>query len=363
MIAVDLFAGAGGLGLGLERAGFSIVLANEIETDFSKTYALNHTKTRVLTGDIREIDFAAELSGLGVASVDIVAGGPPCQGFSTIGSKRVDDPRNALFHEFLRAVETIFPRYVVFENVAGFKSLYGGYAYQTLTNKLSLMGYGFVSTVLCASDFGLPQFRKRTILVGWKKDSPPIALPLPTHLQYPDLFGTLKKLCLWDAISDLPPIDAENPPTHYLSPPQTDYQILLRQGVSSLSEHCVANYGDKMKAVLERIPPGGCVKDLPFALRPKNCFKNTYARLLPFQPSPTITRNFGTPSSSRCIHPFQNRALSTREGARLQGFPDSYLFSGSKTSKNLQIGNAVPPVFGEIIARQIATKIGNPSAR
>jgi DNA (cytosine-5)-methyltransferase 1 len=105
------------------------------------------------------------------------------------------------------------------------------------------------------------------------------------------------------------------------------------------------------------IPEGGTVKDLPEHLRPQSYFANTYARLFPNRPSPTITRNFGTPSSSRCIHPYQNRALSTREGARLQGFPDSYQFHGSKISKNLQIGNAVPPIFGEVVAKEILKSI------
>jgi len=355
-IAIDLFAGAGGLGLGLKRAGFCVILANEIETDFSKTYAINHPETRVLTGDIRTIDFASELSRLEVSSVDLVAGGPPCQGFSTVGSKQADDPRNTLFYEFLRVVETLSPQHVLFENVSGFKSLYGGVAYQTLINHLAFLGYETISSVICASDFGLPQFRKRTIVVGWKKNLPPISLPPPTHSKENDLFGSVKKLCLWDAISDLPPIETGKPATAYQTTPQNDYQKMLRTGADSLLEHCVANYGEKMKTVLSLIPPGGSVEDLPFDLRPKSYFKNTYARLLPDQPTPTITRNFGTPSSSRCVHPFQNRALSTREGARLQGFPDSYVFAGNKTSKNLQIGNAVPPIFGELIARQIIAR-------
>lgn len=117
----------------------------------------------------------------------------------------------------------------------------------------------------------------------------------------------------------------------------------MRIGTTSLAEHNSTNYRDKMRTILSLLPPGGSVENLPISLRPKSSFKNTYARLIPTEPSPTVTRNFGTPSSSRCVHPFQNRALSTREGARLQGFPDRYLFTGGKCSKNLQIGNAVPP--------------------
>ena len=112
-----------------------------------------------------------------------------------------------------------------------------------------------------------------------------------------------------------------------------------------------------MREILSLIPPGGSVADLPERLRPRSYFANTYARLLPDRPAPTITRNFGTPSSSRCVHPFQNRALSTREGARLQGFPDAYHFVGGKQSKNLQIGNAVPPILGEAVARAVAAAL------
>ena len=139
----------------------------------------------------------------------------------------------------------------------------------------------------------------------------------------------------------------------YFSEPKNSFQKRMRGNVSILTEHNCSNYGKKMQKIISLIPPKGDINDLPKKLRPKNYFNNVYARIDPTKPSPTITRNFGTPSSTRCIHPFQNRALSTREGARLQGFPDNFIFFGSKTSKNLQIGNAVPPLLGEIIGKQI----------
>jgi len=211
--------------------------------------------------------------------------------------------------------------------------------------------------LLNASDFGLPQIRKRTIVIGYKHGLPAVHLPTATHETAPSLFGRPSKLTLMDAISDLPPLTANTASSRYESSPHNDYQRKLRAECQTLSEHNSANYGEKMREILSLIPHGGTVANLPQHLRPKSYFSNTYARLIPDQPSPTITRNFGTPSSSRCIHPYQNRALSTREGARLQGFPDNYRFAGSKTSKNLQIGNAVPPIFGEIIAKQIMQSI------
>ena len=131
----------------------------------------------------------------------------------------------------------------------------------------------------------------------------------------------------------------------------------MRRNEKILTEHNATNYGTKMQKILKLIPKNGSIKDLPYSLRPKKYFNNVYARLDENKPSPTLTRNFGTPSSSRCIHPFQNRALSTREGARIQSFPDDYKFYGSKTSKNLQIGNAVPPALGEVIGKSLLKSI------
>lgn len=353
MTAIELFAGAGGLGMGLKNAGFQVALANEIETDFARTYSHNHPETVVLDEDIHSIDFAGVASKLGIVRVSLLSGGPPCQGFSTVGSKNWRDPRNSLFHEYLRAVSELSPDSVLFENVSGFKSLYGGEAYRCLIQELEELGYHWTAAVLDASDFGLPQIRQRTIVVGWKIGLPPVSLPEPTHCDGDDLFSLPPKLGLIDAISDLPPIGSGESIGAYLCPPLNDYQRKLRGGCSSLTEHNASNYGEKMQEILSLIPAGGTVNDLPEHLRPRSYFANTYARLLPDRPSPTITRNFGTPSSSRCIHPFQNRALSTREGARLQGFPDTYQFHGSKISKNLQIGNAVPPILGEVVAKEI----------
>ncbi|CAC9438460.1 DNA-cytosine methyltransferase (EC 2.1.1.37) [uncultured Gammaproteobacteria bacterium] len=352
-IAVELFSGAGGLSIGLESAGFQVILANEIERDFAKSFALNHLNSKILCNDIHAIDFQQELRKLSVSHVDLVSGGPPCQGFSTVGSKNKKDPRNSLFYEYLRAVNEINPNYIIFENVTGFSTMYNGFAYRALIQELDFMGYYTTSSILEASDFGLPQIRKRTIVVGWKKTLNSVKLPTPTHLKEDNLFGIPKKLTLMDAISDLPKLNANDSKRYYLQEPQNEYQYKLRNKAKRLTEHNSSNYGEKMLEILSLIPKGGTVNDLPQRLRPKKYFSNTYARLFSDQPTPTITRNFGTPSSSRCVHPFQNRALSTREGARLQGFPDTYLFYGSKTSKNLQIGNAVPPIFGEVIAKEI----------
>jgi DNA (cytosine-5)-methyltransferase 1 len=348
MIAVDLFCGAGGLGLGLEQAGFTLVLANELEKDFATTHSKNFPSCRTINAPIQKVDFRAERSVIG-ATVDLVAGGPPCQGFSTVGKKDARDPRNSLFVQFLRAVEELEPRFVLFENVAGFKRLYDGEMYDKTVEGLSTLGFEHVSSVLNAKDFGTPQSRERTIILAWRKGENPLAMPSPTH-------GTNERPCLTllEAISDLPPLKPGEERSDYLCDPQNDYQRLMRASGGPLTEHKCAKYGDKMQQVISYVGRGGSIMDVPEELRPKGYFKNTYARLLPDAPCMTITRNFGTPSSSRCIHPYQNRALSTREGARIQGFPDNYVFTGGKGSKNLQIGNAVPPALALALGKQIA---------
>jgi DNA (cytosine-5)-methyltransferase 1 len=353
--AVDLFCGAGGLSVGLQRTGFEVILANEIEPDFARTYELNHPGTVVIVDDIKKINFREQIRFVRKekSKISLLSGGPPCQGFSTVGSKKENDPRNSLFYQYLRAVDELRPSYILFENVSGFAKLYEGKPLQTLLKELAKLDYKVSWSVLEASDFGLPQNRQRTILVGWQSKLPKVNLPSPKNSNEPHLFTSATKIHLMEAISDLPPLGINDSKDKYASPPMNDFQRLLRNGAKLLTEHNSSKYGEKMQKILSLVPAGGTVEDLPISLRPKSYFKNTYARLLPNVPAPTITRNFGTPSSSRCIHPFQNRALSTREGARLQGFPDSYLFFGSKCSKNLQIGNAVPPLFGEVIGREI----------
>ena len=349
MLAVDLFCGAGGLSLGLEQAGIRSVLANEIEKDFSKTHQANFPGCRMVNKPIGEVDFRSELASIGMTGkIDLVAGGPPCQGFSTVGKKVVSDPRNSLFLQFLRAVEEAEPRFVLFENVSGFKRLYGGEMYKRTVEGLGELGFEIESSVLNAKDFGTPQSRERTIILAWRKGLNPLRMPSSTHGG-----DGMPVLTLMDAISDLPPLLSGEEKKSYLYAPQNDYQRAMRASGCHLTNHKCARYGDHMQEVISHVPHGGSIMNVPEGLRPKGYFKNTYARLIPDVPCMTITRNFGTPSSSRCIHPHQNRALSTREGARVQGFPDHYEFHGGKGSKNLQIGNAVPPALALALGRQI----------
>lgn len=345
--AIDLFAGAGGLSVGLKKAGFEVVLANEIENSFCKTYAANHPKAKILEGDINSFDFNEELKKLGfVGKIHLIAGGPPCQGFSTIGKKEESDPRNNLFLSFINVIAKIKPDFVLFENVSGFKKLYGGKAFSCLCEELAQLNYEYEYAALDAVNFGLPQYRKRTIVVARKKG---FNFNMPTGKHSDDRM----RRTLRDAISDLPQINNGEAAFNYEIGPLNEYQKEMRCGSEKLTEHESPKHGESLSNVIRKVPYGGSILDVSEELRPKGYFKNTYARLVWEEPAPTITRNFGTPSSSRCIHPLCHRGLTTREGARLQGFPDNYIFIGSKTSKNLQIGNAVPPPLAEEIGKKI----------
>lgn len=351
MISIDLFAGAGGLTLGLKKAGINCVWANEIESDFAVTFKINNPESIVENKDIHDIDFNRVMEDLSIekGDLDLLCGGPPCQGYSTIGNKNQRDPRNSLFYEFLRAVKEINPKYVLFENVAGFRKLYKGEAFNKLTTELTLLGYSYNFSEMQVSKFGVPQSRKRTIVLASRSDCPQVSLPI----------GESEEVSLIDAIGDLPWLESNDETSFYNIKQMTSYQSAMRGDCEILTEHNSSNYGEKMKKLMSLIPEGGDKTDLPEYIRPTKGFGNAYARLWADKVAPTITRNFGTPSSSRCIHPYQDRALSTREGARLQSFPDSYCFHGGKTSKNLQIGNAVPPLLAEAIGKEIVKSLDN----
>jgi DNA (cytosine-5)-methyltransferase 1 len=352
---LDLFAGAGGLGLGLAWAGFTVRAANEHEPVFAASYAANHPETSVIPGDILDRTVRSRLLAA-AEGVDLVAGGPPCQGFSTVGKKDEADPRNQLFYAFLEIVRDLQPRAVLFENVGGFRRMYGGRAYFGLTRGLEDLGYSTPHcTLLNAVQHGVPQFRERTFVVAFRKRQP-FQFPPPSHAPTQSPLGQPPFLTLEDALSDLPLVESGESCDRYRGPPSNPYQTSMREGAGHrLSEQNGPAHGAKLMEKLAFVPPGGTILDVPRVLRPKSYFANTYSRLWWDRPSTTITRNLGTPSSSRCIHPKVNRGLTTREGARLQSFPDGYRFMGSRAQKNLQIGNAVPPLLAQAIGQSIRT--------
>jgi DNA (cytosine-5)-methyltransferase 1 len=353
--AIELFAGAGGMAVGLARSGFETVFANDVDPDMCATFEKNHPGSVVRCGNVAELSAMSIESVTGVLSreVDLIAGGPPCQGFSTVGKKDEFDTRNSLPFHFLRLVEEVRPRAVLFENVSGFRRLYEGRIFDLVVSEFDRLGYRPHYKLLNAVDFGVPQHRIRTIIVGFR-DGRAFDWPQPTHGDPGSLFGGSVHLTLQDALSDLPLVRSGEWRYEYASPPDNGYQASRRIHSGQPLYQDGPMHGDGLLEVMSHVPPGGAVGDIPVELRPKKAFGNTYARLWWDRPSTTITRNLGTPSSSRCIHPLVDRGLTSTEGARLQSFDDDYEFVGGRSSRNLQIGNAVPPLLAAAVGRAIA---------
>ena len=353
---IDLFSGVGGLSYGFAHDDdFQILAANEILEPMAKAYSLNHPSVRVYNKDIKDFTLDDLTSDLGVkeGDIDIIVGGPPCQAYSTVGKRLIDDPRGKLFQEYYRILKEIKPRIFVFENVKGLLSMQGGELIKNIISLFESIGYHMQMRLLNAADYGAPQIRERVILVG-TLDERPFIYPKPTHYNPEEGIPsdtTLKPyVTLGEALGDLPSIKTGQNATVYASAPQNEYQAKMRENAPlEIQEHEVPKNNERLVALMEALPDGGSPKDISEELRPKSGFANCYCRLWWDRPSTTITRNLGCPSSSRCIHPKDPRPLSTREGARLQGFPDSYIFYGKRGDKHLQIGNAVPTFLSKAL--------------
>lgn len=353
---IDLFAGVGGLSYGFAHdPAFEIIAANEILEPMADAYTKNHPTVKMYHKDIKDfsIEDLAKDFGIKKGDIDIIVGGPPCQAYSTVGKRLIDDPRGKLFQEYYRILNELRPKLFIFENVKGLLSMQGGELINTIISLFESSGYHMHKRVLNAADYGTPQIRERVILVG-TLDSKPFIYPKPTHynpeLEIPKDKSLKPYITLGEALGDLPSIKTGEQRGEYTGEPQNEYQHLMRiDAPKEIQEHEVPKNGARLVAIMEALPDGGSPKDIPEELRPSSGFANCYCRLWWNRPSTTITRNFGCVSSSRCVHPRDPRPLSTREAARLQGFPDSYIFSGKRAEKHLQIGNAVPTFLSKAI--------------
>lgn len=345
---VDLFAGVGGLSYGFSKMPqFDIVLANEIEKDISIAYTLNHPNVKMLNCDINKLNEETLSTSLNGKNVDIVVGGPPCQSYSTLGKRQMDDRAN-LFMQYKRVLTILKPRAFVFENVVGILSMDKGCLFKQVKAEFEELGYVLKHCVLNAVNFGVPQHRERVILIG-VKDCNNFEYPVPTHGDKLKPYVTLK-----DAIGDLPTIKSGEKKDYYEKEISNEFLEFVRDNSNTLVEgHSAPRNNTYLIKIMETLEDGQSKDDLPEEIRPKSGYGNTYAKLWWERPSTTITRNFSCPSSSRCIHPRDSRALSIREGARLQSFPDNYKLYGSDKMKRLEIGNAVPPLLSIKIAEQM----------
>ncbi|MBQ9291727.1 MAG: DNA cytosine methyltransferase [Campylobacter sp.] len=348
----DIFCGAGGLSYGFSKNDkFEIVFANDIDKDAVNSYKANHKNTAILCKDIANLS-QNEIEKF--RQIDILLGGPPCQSYSTLGKRQMDSRAN-LFKEYLRILKILSPKMFIFENVRGILSMQGGKLFKQICAEFENLDYKTDYKILNAAEFGVPQIRERVLLVGTKKGE--FKFPRPTHGE--NERDLSKFISLKEAIDDLPIIGSgENGNDRsYRHAPNNEFLKFVRNS-SNLTEHSSPKNNPNLIKIMQTLKDGECKDDLPPEIRPKSGYTNTYAKMWWNRPAPTITRNFATPSSSRCIHPRDSRALSIREGARLQSFPDDYAFCGSDQSKRLQIGNAVPPLLSIALSKSVLEFLG-----
>ena len=350
--------------LGLERSGFQTLLANEVHPHPCLTLQRNFADVPIIQASARDVSGLDLLKKAGldrsyIKRVTLVAGGPPCQGFSTAGMKDKNDPRNTLIGDFLRIVKDIKPFYFLLENVPGLVTLHDGLLFANVLNELSLLGYSFNYKVLQVCDFGVPQMRKRLIILGAREGKAPVH-PLPSHgnqgsdLLFPSDIPPF--VSCGEAIGDLPMIEQGCAQNKYDKQPQTDYQRIMRKGSRTLYNHEASKHKKETMDYYGLLPPGGTWLDIPKDLRNK---KQGVQRW----PLNGLSRAITTEPTD-FLHPTLNRTPTVRELARIQSFPDIYEFCGQRTTGNKmrrlgycsqtqQVGNAVPPLFAEAIGREL----------
>lgn len=344
MKVADLFAGVGGLSLGFEQAGYDITFAVEFDKDIAAAYEKNHAGTTVYNTDISKLDPQALKKRHG--KIDVVVGGPPCQGFSQKGKRlSVKDDRNFLFRQYVRFVDVLRPKFFVIENVPNIVTTANGYFKREIIKEFSELGYVVKADVFDVSDYGVPQQRRRAVFIGELGEN---------KVRFPRPVG--KRVTVNDAISDMPPLESGEGVdiATYRAPASNAYQRLMRKGVCGGVRNHQATAHSKIALTRMRMIPKGMGKEvLPPEHRTKSIYSGTWCRLIEDDVAATITTRFDTPSSGRFTHPTQNRCITVREAARLQSFPDSFVFYGTKTSQMKQVGNAVPPLFATAIAKEI----------
>ena len=341
--ALDLFSGVGGLSLGFLNAGFDVVLANEIDKDIAESYKKNHKNVKMINEDITKLEIPTVFKDF-ENKIDLIIGGPPCQGFSQKGSRKLlNDDRNFLFRYYYEVVKYVRPTYFLMENVPNLLTSGNGIFKEEIYYLFEELGYKIDSEIINAYNYGVPQLRRRAFVLG--KLGEPISLPLSSS----------KNVSVKEAISDLAYLNSGEglEVQDYKGIPNSSYQIKMRENSLKLYNHRATNHS---KLALERmnlIPRGKGREILPKEHLTRSIFSGTWSRMIEDQPSVTITTRFDTPSSGRFTHPFLHRAITVREAARIQSFPDTFIFYGTKTSQMKQVGNAVPPLLAETIAKTI----------
>jgi DNA (cytosine-5)-methyltransferase 1 len=334
---IDLFCGCGGLSYGFIEAGYEVVLGIDHWKDAIETFKFNHKNSNGLVADLFN-ETPKEISGkTGVKNVDIIIGGPPCQGFSIAGKRIVDDERNKLYKSFVNFVNHFQPKAFMLENVPNIVSMSNGIVKDNIIKDFEDLGYKVVYKVLMASEFGVPQNRKRAFFVGIKGNK---------EFVFPSLTST-KLLTSKEAISDLPEYSLVDG-NEYPIKPKSEYQELLRDKSKGVYNHQITVHNEQTIEIIAMVPDGGNYKNLPVELHQTRKVNIAWTRLNSKKPSFTIDTGH-----NHHFHYKFNRVPTARESARLQSFPDNFIFKSGKTSQLKQIGNAVPPLLAKILAENL----------
>ena len=344
MNAIDLFAGCGGLSKGFMDAGYEIIVGVDNDQAALNTFAKNHNGAVALNADLSKQETFDEIRHIaGDREIDVIIAGPPCQGFSLTGPRNFDDARNKLYLAVIEIVKQYKPKGFVIENVPGMATLYKGQIKDEILKRFDNLGYNIECRILCAADYGVPQIRKRLIFMGVRKDIGNPVFPKPTFT--PENYRTCS-----DAISDLPDLkeDLGAEESEYVREPLTEYQKLMRGSNSVLHNHLGTAHTQMVKDTIALVPEGGNYKDLPPGWGESRKFHMAWTRLdgkLPARTVDTGHRNV--------FHYEYNRIPTVRESARIQSFPDDFVFTGTKTQQSRQVGNAVPPLLGYALGKAL----------
>ena len=372
--AISLFAGAGGCSLGFQQAGYDIRFAADIDADAVESYHRNFPTTPCEVIDIRElgVESLLERTGLGRGELDILLGGPPCQGFSSAGVKSGGDPRNLLLQHYVRLLEDIRPKWFVMENVEGLLTNAGGLHIRDAVELFLKAGYAVNVEKLYAQGYGVPQRRKRVLIVGNR---------LGHDFLFPEVVTRFSgsifrkgEVTFMTATSDLPPAteDADRA-LGYCESPRNELQAYLRGEGKNITDHFVSALSEIQLARVRNLKPGQTMKDLPEDLQHESFRRRAFRRVMDGTP---VEKRGGAPSGLKrlfadepsltitsaatreFVHPTADRLLTLRECARLQTFPDNFVFVGSAASRIQQIGNAIPPLLARAMAEHIETNYG-----
>lgn len=342
--AIDLFAGCGGLSKGFMDAGFNIIVGVDNDQAALNTFAQNHNGAIALNADLSQQETFDKIKKIaGKRTIDVIIAGPPCQGFSLTGPRNFDDKRNKLYLAVIEMVRQYQPKAFIIENVPGMATLYKGEIKNEILKRFNQMGYNIECKVLCAADYGVPQIRKRLIFMGIRNDIGNPSFPQAR-------FSKKQYRTCRDAISDLPALenDIGEDECSYSRAPITEYQKMMRGNCNILHNHLGTNHTKMVKDTIALVPEGGNYKDLPPGWGESRKFHMAWTRLNGNAPARTVDTGH-----RNLFHYEYNRIPTVRESARIQSFPDDFVFTGTKTQQSRQVGNAVPPLLGQALAKAI----------